>query len=286
MALEYEKNKLEDDVQVLNFNKEKVKDNPIGFEEVKSGKGKQFLKKTAENISKLAVMVAAAVIQIPGIKEAINAFGAMEANGVIGWISKIVGQMKDMPLTNIGGQLIQSDLYNHMSLPKGDYAWVGFLVQFCVNIAVNHPGIVIAGGAALTGFLTSKVVYPIIKKIVRMIKGTYHNRRRIGNANEMQLNIYNDVKMILKHRNFKRVKNHSTFKNCLNDVIRVTEAAKEYPDDLNRLHITLQGIYNLIDKREINDYNQSTINVEAILKGIEARSYNDHVEGLQPQKVR
>lgn len=275
-----------DNIQILNVNKEKIKDNPIGFEEIKSGKGKQVIKKTVENISKLAVMVAAAVVQIPGVKEAVNAFGAMGANGVIGWVSKIVGQIKDMPLTDVGGQLIQSELYNHMSLPAGNHAWVGYLVQFCVNVAVNHPGIVIAGGVALTGFLTSKVIYPMIKKIVRMIKGAYENKKRIGNANEMQLNIYNTVKAILKHKNFNRAKNSRSFKKTLEQVVIRVSQATQYPDELMRVYGCLQDIYGFVDRNEIKDYKQAIINVQANIKRIEAKSYGEYEGDLVPGRAR
>ena len=265
------------DIELLNVNKNSInKNKPIGYEPVKKHKTAVRIKKTIENVAKLAVIAASAIMETPILKSGVNAIGAMEANRIIGMISKIVGNLKGLPLTDIGGQLVQSELYMNMSLPTGEYSWVGYLVQFCVNLAVNHPGVIIAGGSILAGFLTSKVIYPIIKKIARMIKGGYQKLTSKKNANEVQLKIYQDIKNILKNDNFKKIKGHQEMSKVLNDASKITASAKEYEYELLKLHDYLEKVNSQITEKKVDNYNQLAINVSTLLKEIEYKSYQDN----------
>lgn len=214
-------------------------------------------------------------MDVPLVKEALNSVGAMEANGIVGHITRVIGEMQNLELSNINGMLVQPDLYMNMTLPSGKYAFVGYFVQFCVNIAINHPGIIIAGGSALMGFLTSKIIYPIIKKIALAIKKVYNNKKRYKNANSKQYLIYDCIKRILKHKNFKKPKNTKMLVKTLNDAVLDVELAANYKDDLEKLYVCLEEVYNLIDKKLITDYKQAVINIQANLKRIEAKSYED-----------
>jgi len=264
------------EVELLTVNKEKIKDSkPIGYENPKTKKTLLKIKKTGETVAKLAVMAAAAIMETPILKSAVNAVGAMEANRIMGYISKIVGNIKNMPLTKIGNEWIQSELYTNMTHPEGKYAWVGYLVHFCVNLAINHPGIIIAGGALLAGFITSKIVYPVIQKIVRMAKGAYQKASSKKNASEIQLQVYNDIKKILESKYFKKIKNHYNFGVTLNNAVKIVGQAKKYETELNNLHNILEIIYEQMTRKEIKDFAQSNINVQTVLKEIEYKSYKE-----------
>jgi len=193
MGLE-EKNIPEEDVQILSVNEEKIKKDKDNLSEVKSSKKNIYLKKTAKNIAKLTLLAVTSLLEVPVVKSFVGAVGAMEANRIMGLISKLIGEISNMPLTNIGGQLVQMELYANMSLPNGQYSWVGYLINFCIQLAVDHPAKVIAGGAVLAGLLTNALIYPTIKKIVRMAKGAYYKANGKHNDNNTQSNLYDEVK--------------------------------------------------------------------------------------------
>lgn len=264
-----------DDVKLLSVNKNKIKNTPIGFELKKSNKAKILLETTSKNIANLAFIAAAAIVELPLVRSAVGAVGAMKANEILGNISKIVGQIKGMELTTIGGQIIQSELYNHMSLPTGNYSWVGYLVQFAISLAVNHPTIVAAGGVALSSLLTSKIIYPIIKKLVRVIKGTVNNKIDIKNANSAQKVIYDDIKKILNSKNLSKAKNYKNFVSTLKLISSTTSKAAKYEFDLLDLHSNLEFIYKEIEAGDIKDYWQHIINLQTIVKRIEYKSFSE-----------
>lgn len=266
-------------VQVLNVNKEKIKDNPIGFEEVKSGKGKQIIKKTAENISKMTLAVVIYLMKIPALKLAIDTWSDLKGNDLISKVADICVKFKLTEITDA------NELFRLMATTGSEYTWVATLVHGAINFAVENPHLVYAGGVVLTSALVTGCA-ALIKLVVRQIKGAYENKKRIGNANEIQLNIYNLVKAILKHKNFKKAKNSGGFKKTLNEtVIKVSQAA-QYPDELMQLYNCLREIYGFIDRNEIKDYNQAIINVQANIKRIEAKSYAEYEGNLVSGRSR
>jgi len=271
--------KTADNIQILNANKDKIKDNPVGFEEVKAGKGKQFIKKTAENISKMALAVVIYLMNIPALKLAIDTWSDLKGNDLIAKVADICVKFNLTEITDA------NELFRLMATSGSEYTWIATLVHGAINWAVENPHLVYAGGVVLTSALVTGCA-ALIKLVVRQIKGAYENKKRIGNANEMQLNIYNLVKAILKHKNFKRAKNPGAFKKTLEEaVIKVGQAA-QYPYELMQLYTCLQDIYGLVDRNEIKDYSQAIINVQANIKRIEAKSYADHEENLASGRTR
>ena len=260
------------DYQVYNVNKEKVKDNPIGFEEAKPAKGKLFLKKSAENLLKMALAVASALLEIPVVGSAVSAVAGMEANAVCDKIATVIA--------NIKGLASNAELYKAITLPDGNLSWIGYLVHFCIDFAVHNPAIVITGGAALLGFLTSKVFYPVVKKLAEKISSFIKDKKMYKNGNTIQVNIYNLIKEILKHKNFKKAVGYEHFESILIETFNIVEKSAQYTHELYDLRDTLMTIKNLLENKKIDDYRQASINVKAILTQIQSKSYNEHREDL------
>lgn len=267
------------EVEVINVNNEKINKNPIGFEKAKSNKKKMVIKKTTESIAKLMVIVAAALTEMPIVSSALSKVTNMKAQDIIKSFSnikekiKLPNSTKEQSKKGLGANIFQNKI-------------ITSIVEFCQEIAKKHSTKIIAGGSILTGLLTSKIIYPIIKKIVRIIKGAYNNEKRNRNANETQLEIYKLIKSILKHNNYKKIKNHQTFSKTLNNAAKMTEISQEYEEELINLLHQLQEIYGLLDNNQINDFIQASINIETTLKGIEYKSYSENYMELQPQRAR
>lgn len=253
------------DIEVLNVNKELINaEKPNGFK-IQKNNLLMILKKVPKNIYRLVVVFLAAigdavpgfVSKIPLLGYGVDAIKAYGENFLAQMASDEFFDSFICPMVGITPDFdnnIYTRAYTEFTHHKGQYFQLSMTIKTITTFVVEHPALILAGGAALLG-LAYKVGSAIIKKISRKIK--------FNELNDKQKKIYEILKEILrKARKIKKVENGDILVKDLNITYEITDHLRDYPDMLDKIYEILLKLDNSITKKNQNEYEKCRIELE------------------------
>lgn len=254
-----------DDIEVLNVNKELIKQEKHNGFKVKKNYLWMFVKNLPANVYKLTVLLLATIADyIPNIVSKVPIIGygvdALRALGTQYFTQVTSDEVFDTlicPMFNIPVGFEHNE-YNRafaeFTHHKGEYFKYSLLIKTVAQFAMEHPALIIAGGAAILG-LGIKLVETLVKKTVRKV--------RFNKMNKKQQEIYLLLKDILKKaRKIKKAENGKILVKDLNITYDIVNYLGEYVDMLDNIHNILSRLQQAIENKNETEYERCRLDLE------------------------
>ena len=269
---------MDNDIEILNANNELLQlEVPNGFR-IEKSKFTMNIKKIASNIYKLIVLAVAAISEIvpeflekvPGLRYAID-FIVGYGKNIVSQIAsdeffdKVVCPMAGLEVSFTSPEYCKA--FVEFTHHEGKYFQISMIIKSIATFAIEHPGLVLAGGMALVG-LIYKLISTILKK--------YANRMRYHEMNDNQKEIYLLIKDILKKtKKIKKTNNGDILVNDLNITYKIIDNLNNHPEMLDVIHGILLNIKKSITNNEYDSLEEYRIDLENAVAMFE--NNNDHI---------
>ena len=255
-----EKNLNLSDIEVLNVNEELITQEKHNGFEIKHGKLLMVLKKLPANMYKLAIILLAALTEsipnfiskIPGINVLAGALVSAAKVYATDETFKAIFENFIAPLYNITVNSPEyKDVWYEYTYPDQDkYKYITLPIKSIAMFAMEHPGLVLAGGAALIG-----VVVKLISAVVKKVK--------FNKMNKKQQEVYLLLKKILKKsRKIKESDNGKTLVNDLNITYTIINYLGDYVDMLDTIQDILLRLQSAVDNKDEIEYERCRLDLE------------------------
>lgn len=256
------------DVEVLNVNNELLIDERKNGFKIKNSKLVMTVKKIGSNVYKLAVLLIAAISElvpeflhkVPLIGYATDAivayaknYGAQYASDE--FFNKIICPIFNLPVNIYDPEYCMA--YTQFTNHEGKYFQISLIIKTIATFAMEHPGLVLAGGLALAG-LVYKLASTILKKYAERMK--YHD------MNAKQQEVYKILKEVLKKtKKIKKVANGDILVKDLNITFDIIGNLGSYPEMLDRIEDILLNLKNAIEQKNESFYEMYRQELETIV---------------------
>jgi len=260
-----DKNKQLKNVEILNVNRELIqKEKPNGFK-IEKANLLMFVKKLPGNIYKLLVLFLATVAdfvpnfvsKVPVVGYAVDALRAYADQYVAQAGSDIFFDKVICPLMGIEVDMTSPKYalpYVQYTHHEGKYFQISMAIKTIAQFVMEHPGLVLAGGAAVVG-LAYKLISIIFKTIGRKMK--------FNRMNKKQREIYLLLKDVLKKSGkIKKADNGEILVKDLNITYDIINYLGEYADMLDRIEDILLTLRSAIERKDIEAYEKCRIDLE------------------------
>ena len=258
-------NEIEKDIEILNVNNELIKsEKPNGFK-IKNNNLIMFVKKIPSNLYKLGVLLLATVADIvPNIVSKVPvvgyAFDAIKAAGEQHYAQVASDDFFDNVICPMFGITVDFNSPDY-AIPfanythhEGKYYKISLLIKTISQFAMEHPGLVLAGGAAIVG-LAYKAIAAIVKGVKR--------KHDFNKMNDKQKDIYLLLKDILKSsRKIKKADNGKVLVKDLNITYDIVNYLGEYADMLDKIQNILQRLQSAIKSKNEVEYEKCRLDLE------------------------
>ena len=253
-------------IETLNVNEELIKEEKHNGFKIEKSKLLMFIKKIPGNIYKLVVLFLATVAdlvpnfvsKVPGIGYVVDAFRAYAEQYVAQAGSDIFFDNVICPIVGIEVNFTNPDYalqYVQYTHHEGKYFQISMIVKTVAQFAMEHPGLVLAGGAALVG-LAYKFVSIILKKMGRAIE--------FNSMNKKQQDIYRLLKDVLKKsRKIKKSDNGEILVDDLNITYEIVNYLGDYADMLDRIENILINLKGAIEREDQIAYEKCRLELES-----------------------
>ena len=256
------------DIEVLNVNKELITNEKHNGFAIKKNKALMVLKKIPGNIYSLTVLLLAAIgdaipdfisrVPLVGLGvDALRALGTQYFTQVTSdtAFDELICPLFNIPVDNVN---FENPIYNkafaEFTHHNGKYFKISLLIKTVSQFAMEHPALIIAGGAALAGF-AYKVGSLIIKKMVRSMK--------YNDMNEKQKETYQLLKEVIKKaRKIKKIGNGDILVKDLNITYEIIEHLRDYPDMLDKIEGILTRLKVAIENKDEAEYENCRLDLE------------------------
>ena len=279
--MEENKKAVNSDIEVLTVNKDLiVNEKPNGFKIQKSNI-LMVLKKLPANIYRLTVLLLAFVADsVPNIVskvpiigygvDAVRALGTQYATQAGSdyffktFFCPFMGV--EVPLEGQKASYEYLDLYHEFTNIDGEYFNISLAIKSIAQFAIEHPALIIAGGAAIAG-LVYKVIKSIIKKVDRKITFSLLNNK--------QKKIFELLSEILKkRRKLKKSENGKVLVNDLNITYEIVSNLQNYPEMLSKIYGILLDLDSALDKDDIESFEKCRVLLENTVFTFEKENNN------------
>ncbi len=254
-----------EEIELLNVNEELIKnEKPNGFA-IKKNKLLMMIKKLPSNIYKLTVLFLATVADfIPDFVRKVPLIG-YGVDFIAGLGKNFVEQVAsdeffDKVICPLVGIVVDENNpaytrgFFEFTHHKGDYFEISLAIKSIATFVMEHPALVLAGGAVVAG-IAYKLVSGIVKGISRKVK---YNK-----LNDKQKQIYQLLSQILKKaRKIKKVDNGNILVKDLVITYNITDHLREYPQMLDQLSVILLKLKEAIEKKNDTKYEEYRVELE------------------------
>lgn len=248
------------DIEVLNVNKELITQEKHNGFKIKQDKLLMVLKSLPSNMYKLAIILLAALTEsipnfiskIPGINVLASALVSAAKVYATDETFKAIFERFIAPLYNVsaGTSEYQSVWFEYTYPDEPKYKYITFPIKSIAMFAMEHPGLVLAGGAALIG-----VVVKLISAVVKKVK--------FNKMNKKQQEVYLLLKKILKKsRKIKESDNGKTLVNDLNITYTIINYLGDYVDMLDTIQDILLRLQSAVDNKDEIEYERCRLDLE------------------------
>ena len=241
---------MKNNIEVLTVNKELIKKEDLNGFKIKRRQVLMTLKKIPANIYKLIVILLATVgdalsdivSKVPGIGYAVDFIRSYAENMVAQVASDECFDKIICPLVGLTVDKNNFDYLNgywEFTHHEGKYFQLSLLIKSIATFVMEHPALVLAGGAIVAG-LIYKLIVSILKSSARLM--IYND------SSDKQKEVYLLLKNILKKsRKIKRIKTGQILLNDLEITYEIIGELRNYPDMLNNLYNILYRLKQAID---------------------------------------
>ncbi len=264
------KQPVNDDIEVLNVNKDLIVNEKTNGFKIEKSKVLMVLKKLPVNIYRLTVLLLATIAdkvpefisKVPVIGYGVDALRALATQYTTQAGSDYFFKTFFCPYMGVAvapeGQLPSYEylqLYHEFTNVEGAYFHISLAVKTVAQFALEHPALILAGGAAL-GDLVYKLIKYLIKKLDRKV--TYKL------LNDKQKRLFELLKEILnKSRRLKKSENGKILVRDLNITYDIVSNLAEYPNMLDKIYDILLRLEKAVEKNDLKAFEQCRIELES-----------------------
>ncbi len=273
-----------DDIEVLTVNNELIRNEKLNGFDIKKNTFLMFIKDAPGNIYNLCILAVAAISEyvpeilakVPGIGYLVDLIAAYAKNYASQVVSDEFFDNVICPLIGLEVNFASPEYcsaYVQFTHHEGEYFQISMLLKSIATFAMEHPGLVLAGGALLVG-LVIKLFIGICKKISNSIN--------YNSMSDKQKDVYKELKKVLKNsRKIKKTENGKILLTDLNATYQIIENIQDYPDMLNKISELLTRLNKAIQNKDRKSY-------ETIRNELETHVFNFEKENnnLLNKKMR
>ena len=244
------KKKVINDIEVLNVNKDLIKAEQCTGFKIKKSELWVTLKKIPSNIYKLVVILLASLgdvfanvtSKIPGIGYGVDFIRSYAENFVAQLASDECFDKIICPLVGLPVDKNNFDYLNNFwefTHHEGKYFQLSLTIKAIATFVMEHPALVLAGGALLVGVLY-KLVSFILKKMARRIQ--------YNDLGAKQKEVYKQIESVLKKQN--KIRKIETGKVLINDLkisYDIIGQLGNHSDMLNKISSILSELNQAIE---------------------------------------
>lgn len=255
-----------DEIELLRVNKDLIKQEKTNGFKIQKSKLSVFLKKLPSNIYKLVVLFLGAVAdrvpdflsKIPILNYGVDAIKAYAEQ----YVSQVGSdEFFDQILCPLFGVTVGEhntleylQPYWEYTHHNGKYFQVSLVIKTICEFVMEHPALVIGGGALLAGL--------VVKGIASVYK-SIKNKVKFNSMNKKQQEIYLLLKNILKKsRRIKKADNGKILVNDLNITYDIVNYLGEYADMLDEIQGILIRLQEAIENKNEDEYETCRLELE------------------------
>ncbi len=254
------------DLELLTVNKELIKTEKHNGFAIKKNKFLMKVKNIPANAYKLAVVGLAAISEtvpefinkIPGVKyvagllvDGAKIYATDQTFEVI--FNKLIVPYYHL----VEGSDAYKSLWYEFTNSQGAYYSTSVLIRTVALFIMEHPGLVIAGGAVLAG-----LAYTIVKAIGKGVV----NRIKYNKMNDKEKEIYRLLKDILKHaRKIKSTENGKILVNDLKITIDIIDHLSDYPHVQDKILLILEELKKALDSKNNSNFEKYRLELETLV---------------------
>ena len=155
-------------------------------------------------------------------------------------------------------------LHTQFTNPEGKYYVITNMIKSIITFAVEHPGLVIAGGAVLVGAVI-KLITSVVKKIKRTVE-----------TSEEEKTVMLQIKDVLKSA--RKIKKNSPNGKVLVKDLKITfdiiHYLDDYPELRNRISGILYQMQQAIQVKNFDNFEQYRLQLENLVFSFERENNN------------
>ena len=258
-------NELNNDYEVLSVNNELIQNEKLNGFSIQKSDFWMTIKKIPSNVYKLCIIVVAALSEyasdflakVPVLGYAVDLVAAYGKNLVSQVASDEFFDNVICPLIGLEVNFSSPaycSAFVEFTHHEGKYFQVSMLIKTIATFMMEHPGLVLAGGAIIVGLL--------VKLITKMIKGL-NNSIKYNDMNNEQKEVYQLLKEVLKKsRKIKKGNNGEILVDDLNITYEIIDNLRDYPDMLARIKTILSSLKTAIENNNIDDFEKYRLALE------------------------
>lgn len=258
--------KLNNDYEILTVNNELIQNEKLNGFTIQKSDFWMTVKKIPSNVYKLCIVVVASLSEfasdflanVPVLGYAVDLVAAYGKNLVSQVASDEFFDNIICPLFGIEVNFASPaycSAFVEFTHHEGKYFQVSMLIKTIATFMMEHPGLVLAGGAIIVGLL--------VKLITKMLKGL-NNSIKYNDMNNGQKEVYQLLKEVLKKsRKLKKSNNGEILVDDLKITYEIIDNLRDYPDMLNIIKTILLKLNSAIENNNIDEFEKCRLALES-----------------------